>query len=378
MSRIAFYLSGHGLGHAMRMKELLFRIRDRTPSVSLCVMGLVPRWVFEEPPAVEMRLRPLRCDIGAIQRDSLHLDVGRTVEENEAFYRGAGDLARRESEFLRAEGIDLVVGDIPPLAFLAAAGAGVRSVAIGNFSWDWIYEEYAAERPSFRPVVELVRAAYRRADLLLRLPLHGEMGAFRRVRDIPLIARKASTSRREVRRRLGIADDEKRKVVFISMGGHSEVEILEGGRTDFGPHLYLSYFRPAARMDNLILIADRAGIAHPDIVAASDCVISKPGYCTVAECIANGTPLIYTSRDHFREYAVMAAGAERYCRARLLPRDDFHAGAWAGHLDAFFATGGPTRPQSLPTDGAEVAAGIILEMAGGALRRRPRRVLEAP
>ena len=32
MTRIAFYISGHGLGHAMRMKELLIRIRERHPA----------------------------------------------------------------------------------------------------------------------------------------------------------------------------------------------------------------------------------------------------------------------------------------------------------------------------------------------------------
>ena len=362
MRRIALYLSGHGLGHAMRMKELLFRIRERAPSAALYVTGPVPRWVFEEPPAVQVRLRPLRCDVGAIQDDSLRLDVRRTIEENERFYRDADALVRREAAFLRAERIDLVVGDIPPLAFLSASEARRPSVAVGNFSWDWIYEEYAAERASFGSVVELAREAYRRADLLLRLPMHGAMEAFRRVRDIPLIARKAATPRREVRRRLGIADGERRKVIFISMGGHAGAEIRESGRADFGGHLYLSYFRPAARIPNLILIADRAGIAHPDIVAASDCVISKPGYCTVAECIANETPLVYTSRDHFREYAVMAEGAARYCRARLLPREDFHAGAWAEQIDALLA-GPPRRPEALRTNGAEEAAAIILEAA---------------
>lgn len=156
MRRIALYLSGHGLGHAMRMKELLFRIRERAPSAALYVTGPVPRWVFEEPPAVPVRLRPLRCDVGAIQDDSLRLDVRRTIEENERFYRDADALVRREAAFLRAERIDLVVGDIP-LAFLAASEARRPSVAVGNFSWDWIYEEYAARRASFGSVVELAR-----------------------------------------------------------------------------------------------------------------------------------------------------------------------------------------------------------------------------
>ena len=148
------------------------------------------------------------------------------------------------------------------------------------------------------------------------------------------------------------------------MGGHCSAEIREGKDTDFGDYLYISYFRPGTGMKRLVLLEDRAGLSHPDIVAASDCVISKPGYCTIAECIANGTPLVYTSRDNFREYPVMVAGIETYCLSRLLPRKDFHAGAWAKHLDAFFAEKRTAPPPAMPTDGAEVAAGIILEMAG--------------
>ena len=365
MTRIAFYISGHGLGHAMRIKELLIRIRARHPAAELYVMGSMPGWVFEEPPSVQVRLRPLRCDVGAIQRDSLHLDVRRTLEENAGFYRGIDALARGEAGFLRHEGIGLVVGDIPPLAFLAASAAGVRSVAVGNFSWDWIYDSYTEEHPSSRYLVDLVREAYGHADLLLRLPFHGDMGAFHRIRDIPLIARTARLSRAETRRALGISPEETRKVVFISMGGHCSAEIREGEDTDFGGYLYVSYFRPGIGMKRLILLEDRAGLSHPDIVAASDCVISKPGYCTIAECIANGTPLVYTSRDDFREYPVMVAGIETYCLSRLLPRKDFHAGAWAKHLDAFFAEKRTAPPPHMPTDGAEVAAKIILEMAGG-------------
>lgn len=365
MARLAFYISGHGLGHAMRMKELLARLRARDPRGELLVMGSMPAWVFTEPPAVTVTLRALRCDVGAVQRDSLHLDVARTLEENDAFYRGIGALAQEEADRLRRARVDLVVGDIPPLAFLAASAAGLPSVAIGNFSWDWIYGEYTEERPRYRFLVELCREAYARADLLLRLPFHGDMGAFRRVRDIPLIARAARLPRAETRRALGIAPGESRRVVFISMGGHCETEIGGGARADFGDYLYLSYFRPRG-MERLIVLEDRAALSHPDIVAASDCVISKPGYCTVAECIANGTPLVYTSRDHFREYPVMAAGAERYCRGRLLPREDFHAGAWAGHLDAFFAEKAAP-PPAMPADGADVAADTILGMAGGGL-----------
>lgn len=364
MSNIAFYISCHGLGHAMRMKELLSWLHSGNPSIRLYVMGMMPRWVFDEAPRVPLTHRPLRCDVGAIQADSLHLDVTRTLEENADFYSGIDRLVRSEADFIRREKIDLIVGDVPPLAFLAASAAGVRSIAIGNFSWDWIYEGYVEEHPSYRRLVDIARDAYARADLLLRLPFHGDMSAFRTIRDIPLISRSATLPRAEARQRLGIAADEKRRVVFISMGGHDNAGIVEGAAADFGDYVFVSFFSVSGRMKQLILPEDRAGIPHPDIVRASDCVISKPGYCTVAECIANRTPFIYTTRDSFREFPVMEAAVKRYCRSYRMPRDDFHSGAWRKHLDAFFEDARPFNWPDIPADGAAEAARIIMEWLG--------------
>lgn len=359
MKRVAFYISCHGLGHAMRMKELIARLLDEEPKADIFVMGAMPPWVFEEPPRLPITHRRLLCDIGAVQKDSLHLDVEETLRRNAEFYERIDDLVQSEAAFLRRQRIDLVVGDIPPLAFLAAAAAGVRSVAVGNFSWDWIYEEYVRERPNYGFLIDIARDAYAKADFLLRLPFHGDMGAFRSIRDIPLISRKATLPREEVRRRLGIPPGEKRKVVFISMGGHSFSELDADSTADFGDCIFISFFRLSRRMRHLVLAEDRAGIPHPDIVRASDLVISKPGYCTVAECIGNRTPLMYTSRDNFREFPVMEAGVRRYCDSYRLPRRDFHAGRWKKHLDAFFSRSMPFRWPEIGTDGAEIAAHIL-------------------
>ena len=61
-----------------------------------------------------------------------------------AFYRDLDRRAALEAAELQRVDARLVVGDIPPLAFAAAARARVPSVALGNFTWDWIYGDYPA------------------------------------------------------------------------------------------------------------------------------------------------------------------------------------------------------------------------------------------
>ena len=70
---------------------------------------------------------------------------------------------------LRELGAGLIVGDIPPLAFAVGAAAGIPSIAIGNFTWDWVYSEYPRVRlaPSLLPAI---RGAYAKASMALRLP----------------------------------------------------------------------------------------------------------------------------------------------------------------------------------------------------------------
>ena len=356
----------------MRMKAVMGRILSRSPSTELIVMGSMPDWVFSEAPSLNVRFRHLVCDVGAVQRDSIHLDVGETLRRNRLFYRAMGDLVRKEAEFVGREGIDLIVGDIPPIAFLVSAAAGIKSIAVGNFSWDWIYEDYAARAPRIAPLVALIREAYGKASLLLRLPFHGDMSAFGNVRDIPLVTRMASTPAREVRRRLGIGRGEGRKVVFVSLGGHDNERLLSGARADMGNYVFISYFPLPAREGRVIVLRDRASFSHPDIVRASDAVVSKPGYCTVAECIANRTPLLYTERDDFREYAVLEEAIRRHLPSGRIPKSDFLSGRWKQYLDSLFRCGPRWCAPPLELDGADRAAAIILERAGAPPGRRIR------
>ena len=100
-----------------------------------------------------------------------------------------------------------------------------------------------------------------------------------------------------------------------------------------------------------------AGVRYEDLVAACDAVLTKPGYGIVAECIANGTPMVYTSRGRFAEYPCLVAGLEAHLANAFLSNEDLRAGRWAAALDAIFAQ--TREPVSVRVDGAAVAAEIL-------------------
>src|SRR6266851_2532252 len=151
--RVSLYVSGHGLGHASRDIEVMNALAARRPDVRLIVRTELPHWLFETVRA-SLDVQSFQNDTGVVQIDSLHLDEDETARRAAAFYADFDRRVEEEAARLRETRADIVVGDIPGLAFAAASRAGIPSVAIGNFTWDWIYAAY----PSFDRVAPNVVA----------------------------------------------------------------------------------------------------------------------------------------------------------------------------------------------------------------------------
>jgi len=265
-----------------------------------------------------------------------------------------------EASWLREVGARLVLGDVPPLAFAAAAAAGVPAIACTNFSWDWIYRHLARRLPALAEAADWAAAAYAHAERVLRLPFAGDLSAFRRIEDVPLVARRPGVERQEARRRLGL---DARPAVLLSFGGlgvpglrPSAFAALPGYQLLLtGPAVAGERLGHMRRLDAASLEA--AGLGYPDVVGAVDVVVTKPGYGIVSDCIGAGTRLVYTERGDFPEYPVMVAEMGRYLPAVHVSNDALRE----GRLDAALAQVlSQTFPEPPRLDGAAVVAGKLL------------------
>ena len=99
------------------------------------------------------------------------------------------------------------------------------------------------------------------------------------------------------------------------------------------------------------------GLRYEDLVAACDIVATKPGYGIIAECIANDTAMLYTSRGHFVEYDVLVEAMPKYLQCGFIDHDDLFAGRWRAALDR--VTSSPPPPERPATNGADVIAEMI-------------------
>jgi L-arabinokinase len=291
-----------------------------------------PRWLF--PENVEwMRSPGWPLDIGVVQHDGLEFDIDATRSSWRAFARDFEAHVVEEARLLQEAGVDIVVGDIPPLAFAAASRAALPSFAVGNFTWDWIYAVW----PDFDDVVTCVRNGYAGAEAVLRLPMHATdaeaFAAFRRIEDVPLVARRASRARHEVRRELGLPADG--RVVLVSFGGFA-ARGLQLSRLAAWPEYTFVVIQTQhdAALPANVLNLNESPADYVSLLAACDAVVTKPGYGIVADCLANRVAVLFTDRGPFREYDVLAEALTNLGRARYIPRQEVLAGELGPQLDA--------------------------------------------
>jgi L-arabinokinase len=376
---IVFYISGHGFGHASRCIEVINAILAKRPETRIGVRTSAPRWLFDLTVKGKVTYSVLECDTGVVQSDALTLDEADTIRRAAAFHSDLVTRAASETRILRELGAGLIVANVPPLAFSVGASAGIPAIALGNFTWDWIYADYPRVRlaPSLLPTI---RTAYAKASMALRLPMSGGFEAFGNVRDIPFVARHASLPREEVCRRLKLPAD--KPIVLSSFGGYGLPSFETDTLSKTKKYTIVTAVNiPLSRARHEAVIAERkgafigineeamydAGVRYEDLVAASEAVVTKPGYGIISECIANDTAILYTSRGHFPEYDVLVEEMPKYLRSAFISQDDLLAGKWDSHLDKLRAQ---PKPKKKPeTDGADVAAEILLK----ALDKPPRK-----
>ena len=337
---IVFYISGHGFGHASRCIEVINAILARRPETRVGVRTSAPRWLFDLTVKGKVTYSVLECDTGVVQADALTLDEADTIRRAAAFHSDLVTRAASETRILRELGAGLIVADIPPLAFSVGASAGIPAIGIGNFTWDWIYADYPRVRlaPSLLPAI---RGAYAKASMALRLPMSGGFESFNNVKDIPFVARHASLSRDEVCRRLKLPAD--KPIVLSSFGGYGIPGLETEPLSKVRKYTILTAVNvPLSRARHEPVVADRkgafitineeamydAGVRYEDLVAASEVVVTKPGYGVISECIANDSAILYTSRGHFPEYDVLVEEMPKYLRAAFISPDDLLAGKW--------------------------------------------------
>jgi hypothetical protein len=354
---LAYYITAHGYGHGVRSCDIIRAINSQYPNVTVHVVTGLPRSFLYSH--INSNINPIRAkifDVGMVQLDSIRVDVEASLDRIEAIYSHHDSLVAEETKYLKENGIDVVVCDIPAIPLEAAGRQGIPRIAVGNFSWDWIYSEFIALDNRWNYIANAFREAYAKTDLLLRLPFHGGMTAFPRIEDIPMVATPGKKRRHRIAEITGCDANKKWVLLSFTTLEWSDAALAKVEEIDCCEFFTV---RPLVWERKNIHVLDCEQVTFSDVVASMDAVISKPGFGILSDCMVNQKPLIYAERENFLEYPILESAIQKYLRHVHIPAEHLYRGDLLESLDRIWKC---PEPEFHPEHGGDrIAANRIAE-----------------
>lgn len=349
---LAYFISPHGFGHAARASAVMCAVHELDPTLHFEIFTTVPFWFFEDSLAGPFTYHGILTDIGLIQETPLHADLAGTVEQLDRFLPFKKKWICKLAQEIDRLNCGLVVCDIAPMGIAAAQEAGVPSLLVENFTWDWVYDEYKGAHDGLRRHADYLGGLFSQADYHVQT----EPVCSPKTVDltVPPVSRRARSTGKDVRGRLSIPDGV--RMVLITMGGVPE---------DYGDMKGLSLPKDvyavipgAGRFfevhSNLITLPHRSRFFHPDLVAAADAVVGKVGYSTLAEVYHGGVPFGFIKRRNFRESDILSAYIEDHMSGLAVDEGTFRTGEWISSVFALLEMP-RIRRMGYPNGAAQVA-----------------------
>ncbi len=225
-------------------------------------------------------------DVGpTIEKDGISINKNKTLENIGKWIDSIRITSEKEYKIISKIKPHLIISDISAMPFFAAHKAQINSVAISNFSWTDVLTGFSNKQ------MGLLEEAYGLSDLAIQLPLGTQMKSFKNKKQVGLVCKTSTSSRKIIREKLGVKDSD--MCIFVNLPNYftikskipSNIKIISTGA-----HI---------NSDNVKYI--KPWIEGQNIIAASDLVICKCGYGMISECLTTGTRFLYISDDNHLE-----------------------------------------------------------------------------
>jgi hypothetical protein len=364
--RIACFISPHGFGHAARASATLEAVGTRLAPCHFEIFTTVPSWFFADSLSVPFSWHRVTTDIGLVQENAFTEDIEKTVVNLNRFLPFNPALVAELSEQICRKQCRLIFCDIAPLGIAVGLKCGVASVLVENFTWDRIYAGFPSVAGMMAHHITYLRRIFDKADHHIQT----EPVCFRDPVDLTVgpVSRGFRTTASEIRRQLGIPDT--KKVVLITTGGIPERHGFLDQLKNFADVTFIlpGSSRSPELHDNLVLLPHRSAFFHPDLVNASDAVVGKVGYSTIAEVYAAGVPFGHAARRHYPESPGLVDFISKQMRGITLSEADFGSGRWLAILPQLLEM--PRQPREVSNGSQKIAAYICKVLANQNLTRR--------
>jgi hypothetical protein len=323
-------ITPHGFGHAAQVAPVLNALRRRLPGVRLTLLTRLPPAFLRGRVQGDFDLVNEAPDFGLVMKSALDIDLDASAIAYRQLHCDWDTRLERETERLRRLAPDLVLADVPYLTLAAAAQAGIPALALCSLNWADIYRHYFAEQPEAPVVLAHMQAAYRSARAFLCPEPSMPMRFLDNCISIAPVAAVGRARPAALRARLPDSAAAKR-VILVAPGGVDSRFPMEQWPADQGIHWLVSAHWQVRHPD--VSSYQDTQLSFTDLVASCDAVLGKCGYGTVAECVANATPLMYIPRPDWPEEATLLNWLEKHRAALAVDSPRLESGRFADLLE---------------------------------------------
>lgn len=286
-----WYVSCHGFGHITRCIAQIEKKLEKNKSYSCIIICGESQINFTKLYLKEFLdrviLRETLTDIGLINKiNSLDVDKKKLESKLKIFIKSWNNLLEEEIEFLKNYKIEDIYCDISPIGILISKKLNKKVNLITNFTWYQQYNYLKLDNYIVEKYLELDRLI----DNLYIYPLNLDFSYINpKIIKMDFICRKIDNKKiQEIKEKYGDS-------IFISCGKSAQLEKIT--IRNFKGTVFTTSGIDVENRDGVVVKLPLDILDTQNYIGASEVVITKAGWGTVAECICNKTKMILLERD---------------------------------------------------------------------------------
>lgn len=278
---LCFSVTAHGFGHGAISCSVINHVLTHHAHIKISIMTLLPRAYLDSRLKGDVDYYQIGSDFGMLMSSPIGIDVESSRQKYQHLFENWQLSVDVEKHLLRMIRPDIVIGNISPISLDAAHQLGIKTASVAPFNWAQIYQVYCLdESRETKAVLQKMHSVYQAVDQVFKplpfVPLeHGSEIAIASINDQPIA---------DLTSLLALLPANTKKIGLIALGGMPFPLDLQRWPKQEGLHWLMDQTIPSSRCDMTQIKSLK--IPFLQLVAASDFIITKPGYGTYCEIAA--------------------------------------------------------------------------------------------
>jgi Glycosyltransferase family 28 C-terminal domain. len=286
---IAFYISSHGFGHLTRTLVHIEKYLNETEEKIYLASGFKQvefAKVYLENYEKRLTYEELTTDIGLInKKNSLEVDKAGLEEELHNFIKSWDEVVNQQIKALENKKIKKIVVDISSIGILVGDRMKVSVEAISNFTWYNQYDFLNLDESIIRKFYEVDQ----KITKFFVYPLSLNLSHLKCEKEsIDYVCRPFDYTK------INKIKKEHKKIVFIGCGKSAHLEQIEVKNFE-GTIFFTDGIKIGGEGRHILLPIETKDTQN--YIAASDFIITKAGWGTVAEAFLSKVPMVLIERE---------------------------------------------------------------------------------